>query len=104
MGSGTDSQTISGLDFQPAIIWVRSRTSEIGYGNYYFDSVMGFGEYALNIDGETYLNAQAIDSMSGYVGVSSVSSSGFTVDGAPETNHKTDGFGGGDTPEKYVGY
>ena len=104
MGSGTDSQTISGLDFQPAIIWVRSRTSEIGYGNYYFDSVMGFGEYALNIDGETYLNAQAIDSMSGYAGVSSVSSSGFTVDGAPETNHKTDGFGGGDTPEKYVGY
>lgn len=87
---GTDPNNITGLQFQPGLIWIRNRETNASYfGNYGFDSVLGFDSgYGYNIDaGEWSTGAEFYGSGQGFYGISGVSSNGFSVDGAAGTNY-----------------
>ena len=107
-GTGTDSQSITGVGFSPDIVWVKDRDGQSDThgnaysGHYWFDAVLGSGS-PVNIDAgqgiSGYLN-------SGYNGVNSFDSDGFSVDEADETNYSadTDYDYEPDTPERYVAW
>ena len=93
--AGSTTQAITGVGFQPDIVWIKDRDNASGnyenynsyYGHYLFDSLRGAGS-AFNLDGDvlyssTYLN-------SGENGIDSFDSDGFTVDEAEETNFAYD--------------
>tara|TARA_R100001198_G_C5235753_1_gene213742 strand:+ start:176 stop:2746 length:2571 start_codon:yes stop_codon:yes gene_type:complete len=107
MGSGTSSQSITGVGFSPDICWIKDRDNQAGnsnsyYGHYWFDTVLGTGS-AINIDAEQGLSGSL---NSGEDGISSFDSDGFTVDEAEETNYSadTDYDYEPDTPERYVAW
>ena len=106
--TGTDSQSITGVGFSPDIVWVKDRDGQSDThgnaytGHFWFDTVLGSGS-PVNIDASQgisgYLN-------SGYNGVNSFDSDGFSVDEADETNYSadTDEDYEPDTPERYVAW
>ena len=105
-GIGGDT-TISGLQFQPGIIWTRpmsdvQSTNGGGYeGNYIFDSVIGFGSGGINVDGG---NASGYQMPSMSYGVDSVNSNGFVVNGE-ETNYGySDDYENITDPERYAAW
>jgi hypothetical protein len=107
-GSGVGGDTtISGLQFQPGIIWTRplddvQSTNGSGYeGNYIFDSVIGFGSGGINVDGGN-ASGYMLPSMS--YGIDSVNSNGFVVNGE-ETNYGySDDYENITDPERYVAW
>ena len=107
-GTGTDSQSITGVGFSPDIVWVKDRDGQSDtYGNaysahYWFDAVLGAGS-PVNIDAGQGISGSL---NSGYNGVNSFDSDGFSVDEADETNYSadTDEDSEPDTPERYVAW
>ena len=105
MGSGTSSQSITGVGFSPAICWIKDRDNQAGYsnsyyGHYWFDTVLGTGS-AINIDTEQGLSGSL---NSGDDGISSFDSDGFSVDTAEETNFLYDDGMGYTAAERYVAW
>jgi len=106
--SGTASQTITGTDFTPSIVWIKDRDNlssdyNSSYsGHYWFDSVLGTAA-AINVDldnGSHYGSSLA----SGEDGISSFNSNGFTVDEAEETNYAYDSSGSYSNPDTFERY
>ena len=107
-GTGTDSQSITGVGFSPDIVWVKDRDGQSDtHGNaysahYWFDAVLGAGA-PVNIDAGQGISGSL---NSGANGVDSFDSDGFSVDSADETNYSadTDYDYEPDTPERYVAW
>jgi hypothetical protein len=107
-GTGTDSQSITGVGFSPSIVWVKDRDGQSDtYGNaysahYWFDAVLGAGA-PVNIDAGQGISGSL---NSGANGVDTFDSDGFSVDSADETNYSadTDEDYEPDTPERYVAW
>jgi len=107
-GTGTDSQSITGVGFSPSIVWVKDRDGQSdAYGNaysahYWFDAVLGAGA-PVNIDAGQGISGSL---NSGANGVDTFDSDGFSVDSADETNYSADTGDDfePDTPERYVAW
>ena len=85
-GTGTATQSITGVGFSPDIVWIKDRDNlsndEIGNsysGHYWFDTVLGTGT-SMNIDQEQYLSGGGLNS--GEDGLTSFDSDGFSIDEA----------------------
>jgi hypothetical protein len=79
----SSSQTISTLNFQPDLIWIKSRSNS--YSHWIGDSVRGFTV-------RLYSDGPAAEASNPNGGVTAVSSTGFTVSAGAETNNTSNNY------------
>ena len=79
----SSTQTISSLNFQPDLIWIKSRSN--AYSHWIGDSVRGFSV-------RLYSDGTAAEAANPNGGVTAVSSTGFTVSAGAETNNTSNNY------------
>jgi len=82
-GTGT-AQNITGLNFQPDLVWVSQRTTNTTANNYVFDSTRGVNKYLLTNES----NAQSTDADT----LTAFNSDGFSIGSDSNTNNSTDNY------------
>ena len=82
-GTGT-AQNITGLNFQPDLVWVSQRTTNTTANNYVFDSTRGVNKYVItNSDAAQSTDADTLTAFN---------SDGFTIGSDANTNSSTDTY------------
>ena len=82
-GTGT-AQNITGLNFQPDLVWVSQRTTNTTANNYVFDSTRGVNKYLITNES----NAQSTDTDT----LTAFNSDGFSIGSDANTNSSTDTY------------
>jgi hypothetical protein len=98
--SGTTG-TVSGVGFQPDLVWIKNRTFSLGSDHQWFDTVRGIdssGDQALH---SNRIYAQSTSNTNG--GVSSIDSDGFTVKAGTDTGTGRSRLTGSDA-DNYVSW
>ena len=82
-GTGT-AQNITGLNFQPDLVWVSQRTTNTTANNYVFDSTRGVNKYVItNSDAAQSTDADTLTAFN---------SDGFSIGSDANTNSSTDTY------------